>query len=65
MLAALNKQTKSVFRVQGGTGAASTVVMIKHMLIQLHLLCAAEAMAFGSKLGLDVNELFKIIKDAA
>lgn len=65
MLASLNKQTKSVFRVQGGTGAASTVVMIKHMLIQLHLLCAAEAMSFGAKLGLDVQELFKIIRDAA
>jgi 3-hydroxyisobutyrate dehydrogenase-like beta-hydroxyacid dehydrogenase len=65
LLATLSDRSTNVMRVHGGTGAASTLLLIQQMLMQMHLLCAAEAMAFGAKLGLDPHKLYSIIKDAA
>jgi 3-hydroxyisobutyrate dehydrogenase-like beta-hydroxyacid dehydrogenase len=39
--------------------------MINQLLAGVHIGAAAEAMAFGAKLGLDTQHLYEIIKNAA
>ncbi|KAK3066946.1 hypothetical protein LTS18_001392, partial [Coniosporium uncinatum] len=56
---------KNICRVQGGVGAASSVKLINQLLAGVHIAAAAEAMAFGAKLGLDTRFLYEIIKTAA
>jgi len=56
---------KNLCRVQGGVGAASSVKLINQLLAGVHIVAAAEAMAFGAKLGLDTRSLFEIISNAA
>jgi len=56
---------KNLCLVQGGVGAASSVKLINQLLAGVHIAAAAEAMAFGAKLGLDTRKLFDIIKTAA
>lgn len=56
---------KNLCQVQGGVGAASSVKLINQLLAGVHIAAAAEAMAFGARLGLDTRKLFDIIKTAA
>jgi uncharacterized protein YgbK (DUF1537 family) len=56
---------KNLYSLGGGVGAASYVKMINQLLAGVHIGAAAEAMAFGSKLGLDTQHLYEIIKNAA
>lgn len=56
---------KNLYSLRGGVGAASYVKMINQLLAGVHIGAAAEAMAFGSKLGLDTQQLYEIIKNAA
>ncbi len=65
ILAAVSGDSKHITRVSGGRGAAATVSTINSMLEQVHLVCAAEAIALGAKVGLEVHSLYKIIVDAA
>lgn len=51
--------------MEGGVGAASSVKLINQLLAGVHIAAAAEAMAFGAKLGLDTQSLYEIIKNAA
>jgi 3-hydroxyisobutyrate dehydrogenase-like beta-hydroxyacid dehydrogenase len=56
---------KNLYRIGGGVGAASSVKLINQLLAGVHIVAAAEAMAFGAKLGLDTASLYEIIKNAA
>ena len=56
---------KNLYSLGGGVGAASYVKMINQLLAGIHIGAAAEAMAFGAKLGLDTQHLYEIIKNAA
>ncbi|KAL3465700.1 NAD-binding of NADP-dependent 3-hydroxyisobutyrate dehydrogenase-domain-containing protein [Aspergillus heterothallicus] len=49
----------------GGLGSASTVKFIDQLLASIHLVAAAEAMAFATHLGLDVSQIFELLRNAA
>jgi 3-hydroxyisobutyrate dehydrogenase-like beta-hydroxyacid dehydrogenase/uncharacterized protein YgbK (DUF1537 family) len=65
VLKAMSGPAKNLHRIQGGVGAASSVKLINQLLASVHIAAAAEAMAFGAKLGLDTQRLYDIIKNAA
>ena len=56
---------KNLYHIAGGVGAASSVKLINQLLAGVHIVAAAEAMAFGAKLGLNTADLYEIIKNAA
>jgi hypothetical protein len=65
VLAAMSGTPKNVYHVEGSVGAASSIKLINQLLAGVHIAVAAEAMAFGAKLGLDTQSLYEIIKNAA
>jgi 3-hydroxyisobutyrate dehydrogenase-like beta-hydroxyacid dehydrogenase len=65
VLAAMSGMPKNLYYVEGGTGAASSIKLINQLLAGVHIAAAAEAMAFGAKLGLDTQSLYEIIRNAA
>ncbi len=65
ILAAMSGIPKNLYRIEGGVGAASSVKLINQLLAGVHIAAAAEAMAFGAKLGLDTLSLYEIIRNAA
>jgi 3-hydroxyisobutyrate dehydrogenase-like beta-hydroxyacid dehydrogenase len=65
VLAAMSGIPKNLYQIEGGCGAASSVKLINQLLAGVHITAAAEAMAFGAKLGLDTRSLYEIIKNAA
>ncbi|WOL06597.1 hypothetical protein Cni_G15331 [Canna indica] len=60
----LSALSEKLYVIQGGCGAASSVKMVNQLLAGVHIASAAEAMAFGARLGLKTRELFEIIKHA-
>jgi 3-hydroxyisobutyrate dehydrogenase-like beta-hydroxyacid dehydrogenase len=65
ILKAMSGPAKNLYGVGGGVGAASYVKMINQLLAGVHIGAAAEAMAFGAKLGLDTQHPYEIIKNSA
>ncbi|KAL5322143.1 hypothetical protein ACEPPN_010113 [Leptodophora sp. 'Broadleaf-Isolate-01'] len=65
ILTALSGPPSNLFTIPNGAGAASSVKLINQLLAGVHIVAAAEAMAFGAKLGLDNRSLYEIIKNAA
>ncbi|XP_071714796.1 uncharacterized protein [Rutidosis leptorrhynchoides] len=59
ILAALSEK---LYVIKGGCGAGSGVKMVNQLLAGVHIASAAEAMAFGARLGLDTKILFNYIK---
>jgi len=64
-LLAMSGRSENIYYVEGGVGAASSVKLINQLLAGVHIVAAAEAMAFGAKLGLDTQRLYEVIKNAA
>ncbi|KAL2842567.1 NAD-binding of NADP-dependent 3-hydroxyisobutyrate dehydrogenase-domain-containing protein [Aspergillus pseudoustus] len=62
---AANRGFDNVRRVSGGVGSASTVKLIDQLSAGIHLVAAAEAMAFATHLGLDTSQLFELLRNAA
>ncbi|XP_065018093.1 uncharacterized protein LOC135644453 [Musa acuminata AAA Group] len=60
----LSALSEKLYVIQGGCGAASSVKMVNQLLAGVHIAAAAEAMAFGARLGLKTRELFEIIMHA-
>jgi len=65
VLTALSGPPSNLHTIPNGAGAASSVKLINQLLAGVHIVAAAEAMAFGAKLGLDTRSLYEIIKNAA
>ncbi|KAG0650354.1 L-threonate dehydrogenase [Hyphodiscus hymeniophilus] len=65
VLVALSGKSENIFYVGDDVGAASSIMLIKQLLAGVHIMAAAEAMAFGAKLGLDTRSLYGILKNAA
>jgi hypothetical protein len=65
VLATMSGIPKNLYQVEGDVGAASSIKLINQLLAGVHIAAAAEAMAFGAKLGLDTENLYEIIKNAA
>jgi putative dehydrogenase len=56
---------KEIHIVKGGAGMGSTVKMVHQLLAGVHIAVAAEALALAAKAGLDVHQLYDIVKGAA
>jgi hypothetical protein len=65
VLLAMSGKPDNIYYAEGGVGAASSIKLINQLLAGVHIMAAAEAMAFGAKLGLDTRSLYEIIKNAA
>uniref|UniRef100_A0A1J3JEJ0 Putative oxidoreductase YgbJ n=1 Tax=Noccaea caerulescens TaxID=107243 RepID=A0A1J3JEJ0_NOCCA len=60
VLAALSEK---LYVIKGGCGAGSGVKMVNQLLAGVHIASAAEAMAFGARLGLNTRKLFNVISN--
>ncbi|KAE9467060.1 hypothetical protein C3L33_01030, partial [Rhododendron williamsianum] len=57
----LSALSEKLYVIRGGCGAGSGVKMVNQLLAGVHIASAAEAMAFGSRLGLNTRKLFDVI----
>ncbi|CAH9075882.1 unnamed protein product [Cuscuta epithymum] len=60
----LSALSEKLYIINGGCGAGSSVKMVNQLLAGVHIASAAEAMAFGARLGLDTRLLFDVIKNS-
>ncbi|KAL4582750.1 hypothetical protein LXL04_007309 [Taraxacum kok-saghyz] len=60
----LSALSEKLYVIKGGCGAGSGVKMVNQLLAGVHIASAAEAMAFGARLGLDTRMLFDVLKDS-
>ncbi|PKA61325.1 putative 3-hydroxyisobutyrate dehydrogenase, mitochondrial [Apostasia shenzhenica] len=58
----LSALSEKLYVMKGGCGAASSIKMINQLLAGVQIAAAAEAMAFGARLGLKAKLLFEILK---
>jgi len=56
---------KEIHIIPGGAGMGSTVKMVHQLLAGVHIVVAAEALALAAKAGLDVNQMYDIVRGAA
>jgi putative dehydrogenase len=56
---------KEIHIITGGSGMGSTVKMVHQLLAGVHIVVAAEALALAAKAGLDVRQMYDIVKGAA
>ncbi|KAI3454942.1 hypothetical protein Pfo_011605 [Paulownia fortunei] len=61
----LSALSEKLYIINGGCGAGSCVKMINQLLAGVHIASAAEAMAFGARLGLNTRLLFDVITNSA
>ncbi|KAF6150211.1 hypothetical protein GIB67_000085 [Kingdonia uniflora] len=59
----LSALSEKLFILKGGCGAGSCIKMVNQLLAGVHIVSAAEAMAFGARLGLDTRILFEVIME--
>lgn len=57
----LSALSEKLYIIKGGCGAGSCVKMVNQLLAGVHIASAAEALAFGARLGLHTRNLFQII----
>ncbi|RAL50106.1 hypothetical protein DM860_007780 [Cuscuta australis] len=57
----LSALSEKLYVINGGCGAGSAVKMVNQLLAGVHIASAAEAMAFGARLGLNTRLLFDVI----
>ncbi|XP_065849277.1 uncharacterized protein [Euphorbia lathyris] len=60
----LSALSEKLYVIKGGCGAGSGVKMINQLLAGVHIAAAAEAMAFGARLGLNTRVLFDFITNS-
>jgi L-threonate 2-dehydrogenase len=63
ILPLLQSMARDVHRIRGATG--STAKMVHQLLAGVHICAAAEAMALAAKAGLDPQQLYDIVQNAA
>ena len=61
----LSAIAEKVYRLGDAPGAASKVKMINQLLAGVHIAAAAEAVALGIKVGVDLNVLYEVISNSA
>ena len=61
----LQAMGKEIHIIPGGSGMGSTVKMVHQLLAGVHIVVAAEALALAAKAGLDVRQMYDIVKGAA
>ncbi|KAJ4961675.1 hypothetical protein NE237_021585 [Protea cynaroides] len=60
----LSALSEKLYVIKGGCGAGSSVKMVNQLLAGVHIASAAEAMAFGARLGLNTRILFEFITNS-
>nr|XP_016494021.1 PREDICTED: uncharacterized protein LOC107813285 isoform X2 [Nicotiana tabacum] len=60
----LSALSEKLYVIKGSCGAASVVKMVNQLLAGVHIASAAEAMAFGARLGLNTRLLFDVIANS-
>ncbi|OVA01688.1 Ketose-bisphosphate aldolase [Macleaya cordata] len=60
----LSALSEKLYIIKGGCGAGSCVKMVNQLLAGVHIASAAEAMAFGARLGLNTRMLFEVIMNS-
>ncbi|XP_052181306.1 uncharacterized protein LOC127794335 [Diospyros lotus] len=60
----LSALSENLYIIKGGCGAGSGVKMVNQLLAGVHIASAAEAMAFGSRLGLNTRILYDVITNS-
>ncbi|CAN1235969.1 L-threonate dehydrogenase [Linum grandiflorum] len=60
----LSAMSEKLYVIQGGCGAGSGTKMVNQLLAGVHIASAAEAMAFGARLGLHTRKLFHSISNS-
>ncbi|XP_059643268.1 uncharacterized protein LOC132285119 [Cornus florida] len=60
----LSALSEKLYIIKGGCGAGSGVKMVNQLLAGVHIASAAEAMAFGARLGLNTRFLFDAITNS-
>lgn len=61
----LEAMGKEIHVIPGGAGMGSTVKMVHQLLAGVHIVVAAEALALAAKAGVDVEQMYDIVKGAA
>ncbi|KAI0524860.1 hypothetical protein KFK09_004250 [Dendrobium nobile] len=61
----LSALSEKLYILKGGCGAASSIKMVNQLLAGVHIVAAAEAMAFAARLGLKTKVLFEVLKNAS
>jgi putative dehydrogenase len=61
----LQAMGKEIHIIPGGPGMGSTVKMVHQLLAGVHIVVAAEALALAAKAGVDVKQMYDIVKGAA
>ncbi|XP_074354655.1 uncharacterized protein LOC141693454 isoform X3 [Apium graveolens] len=61
----LSTLSEKLYVLKGGCGAGSGVKMVNQLLAGVHIASAAEAMAFGARLGLNSKFLFDVLMHCA
>lgn len=61
----LRSMSEKLHIIPSGAGAATKVIMINQLLVGIHVVAAAEAMAMAAKAGLNTREVYDIIANAA
>lgn len=61
----LKAMGKEIHVIPGGPGMGSTVKMVHQLLAGVHIVVAAEALALAAKAGVDVGQMYDIVKGAA
>ncbi|CAI9113691.1 OLC1v1014344C1 [Oldenlandia corymbosa var. corymbosa] len=60
----LSALSEKLYVIKGGCGAGSVVKMVNQLLAGVHIASAAEAMAYGARLGLNTGLLYDVITDS-
>ncbi|XP_027169036.1 uncharacterized protein LOC113768766 [Coffea eugenioides] len=60
----LSVLSEKLYIINGGCGSGSAVKMVNQLLAGVHIVSAAEAMAFGAQLGLNTRLLFDVIRNS-
>ncbi|CAL1393091.1 unnamed protein product [Linum trigynum] len=60
----LSAMSEKLYVIKGGCGAGSGIKMVNQLLAGVHIASAAEAMAFGARLGLHTRKLFQSIANS-
>uniref|UniRef100_A0A803MVE7 Ketose-bisphosphate aldolase class-II family protein n=1 Tax=Chenopodium quinoa TaxID=63459 RepID=A0A803MVE7_CHEQI len=60
-ISVLSALSEKLYIIKGGCGAGSCVKMVNQLLAGVHIASAAEALAFGARLGLPTRNLFQIM----
>lgn len=62
---ALSAMAEKVYRLGDAAGAGAAIKMINQHLAGVHIVAAAEAMAFAAKQGLDLARVYEVITESA